>query len=235
MAKKQTGKIMLAEHILEVRHKASGTFLDVRGYVADYIRNNGQFPHWNIDTNVVNFHDDLEGFSRDAAFVGYKSAGYVVNNADTRNYFIDRASSFWTTLLKNKHYQIPNITRFGCRTKAFIPSDAGFDEINKAFFEGLFTAEARKLVGGHETDVQIIINLTENPFDVQVRGGPVNKDEVGRYLNFESEHFKKCGLFLDIDFFKIKEVSHDQVRKLLKESIDLAWLKIERIASGLGI
>ena len=29
---------MLAEHILEVRHEASGAFLDARGRIGDYIR-----------------------------------------------------------------------------------------------------------------------------------------------------------------------------------------------------
>jgi len=58
MAKPKDEKVMLAEHTLEVRHFASGTFLDVRGYVADYIRQEGAFPHWQIDANVVNFRDE---------------------------------------------------------------------------------------------------------------------------------------------------------------------------------
>jgi len=46
MTKTDRDKIMLAEHVLEVRHEASGTFLDVRGYVADYIRREKFLPHW---------------------------------------------------------------------------------------------------------------------------------------------------------------------------------------------
>jgi len=41
MAKKADEKLMLAEQILEVRYIPSGSFLDVRGYVADYIRDSG--------------------------------------------------------------------------------------------------------------------------------------------------------------------------------------------------
>ena len=83
MAKKEKDKIMLAEHILEVRHEASGTFLDVRGYVADYIRGKNIFPHWKIDTNIINFRDIANGINKEGAFVGYKSAGYIVYNPDT--------------------------------------------------------------------------------------------------------------------------------------------------------
>jgi hypothetical protein len=51
---------MVAEQILEVRYTPSGSFLDVRGYVADYIRENGFLPHWKIDINVVSFRDKPE-------------------------------------------------------------------------------------------------------------------------------------------------------------------------------
>ena len=112
---------MLAEHVFEARHAPSGSFLDVRGYVADYIKSEGVLPHWKIDTNVVNFRDEPDSVKRDAAFTGFKSAGYVVYNPETRNYFSDKAGSFWKTLIKNNHYKVPEITRFGARTKAFMP------------------------------------------------------------------------------------------------------------------
>ncbi len=45
MPKDKLNKIMASEHVLEVRHPASGTFLDVRGHIADYIRNQKHFSH----------------------------------------------------------------------------------------------------------------------------------------------------------------------------------------------
>ena len=48
-------KVMVTQHVLEVRHEPSGSFLDVRGYVADYIRNSGHFPHWKIESNIIPF------------------------------------------------------------------------------------------------------------------------------------------------------------------------------------
>jgi hypothetical protein len=62
---------MLTEHVLEVRYDASGTFLNVCGYVADYIRQANFFPHWKIDLNIVNFSDEPENVKLEGAFVGY--------------------------------------------------------------------------------------------------------------------------------------------------------------------
>jgi hypothetical protein len=235
MAKAERDKIMLPEHVLEVRYAASGTFLDVRGYIADYIRQEGFFPHWKIDTNVVNFRDESDVIKAEGAFVGYKSAGYVALNPQTRNYFSDRASSFWKLLLKNNHYKIPKPTRFGARTKLFIPSPESFDEINTAMYEKFFTEKARSLIGGKERDSKFTIDLKEEGFDVRVIGGPIHKDEAGRYFQFDSDHFSQCGLFLDIDYFKTEGLSLQSVPKLLKQSIELTWEKAERIASGIGL
>ena len=235
MPKPKTEKIMIAEHVLEVRYAASGTFLDVRGYIADYVRQKGLFPHWKIDSNVVNFRDDPGAIKSEGAFVGYKSAGYVAFNPKTRNYFTDRASSFWKSLLKNEHYKIPEPTRFGARTKVFVPTPQSFEEINKVLFEIIFTAKARELIGGKETDLQFTIDLKEDVFDVRVTGGPIHKDEAGRYFQFESDHFKQCGLFLDFDYFKTDKLSLSNVPKLLKEAIDFTWHKAEKIASGVGL
>src|SRR4030066_1556520 len=148
MGEKGEVKIMLSDHVLEVRHAASGSFLDVRGYVADYIRNNGLFPHWKIDNNVVNFRDLPDKIDKEGAFAGYKSAGYIVLNPGTRNYFVDRASAYWRILLKNQHYKLPDPTRFGTRTRVFLPSQNTFDVMNKRVFEFFYTNEARDLIGG---------------------------------------------------------------------------------------
>lgn len=35
---KKEDKVIVSEHILEVRHQAIGRFLDIRGFVADHIK-----------------------------------------------------------------------------------------------------------------------------------------------------------------------------------------------------
>ena len=235
MSKGDRNKVMLAEHVLEVRHDASGTLLDVRGVVADYVRNQKFLPHWKIDTNVVNFQDTKGGIQTEGAFVGYKSAGYVVLNPQTRNFFPDRATAFWKLIQGITHYKIPEPTRFGARTKIFVPSSKSFDEINKTMFEELFAEKIRELIGGTETDLQFTIELKDKSFEVRVLGGPLHKDEASRHFQFKSEHFKKSGLFLDIDVYRSNEVSHPEIPRLLKDAVDLTWNKAERVATGLGL
>jgi hypothetical protein len=235
MSKPDKNKVMLAQHIFEVRYAASGTFLDVRGYIADYIRADGFFPHWKIDANVINFQDEAAAIKSDGAFVGYKSAGYVGLNPQTRNYFSERASSFWKLLVKNSHYKIPQPVRFGARTSLFVPSELSFDEINKIMFEHYFTDKSRSLIGGNETDFQFTIDLKEDVYDLRLLAGPLHKNEAKQYFQFESEHFEKCGIYLDVDYFTTDNLTLEVVPKLLKQAIDLTWKKAELIASGLGL
>lgn len=235
MSKKDKDKIMLAEHLLEVRHDASGTFLDVRGFVADFIRKEKFLPHWKIDSNVVNFRDQSDKIGTEGAFVGYKSAGYVVLNPQTRNFFTDRGKVFWKLLQRNGHYDLPPLTRFGMRTKIFVPSKSSFNVINKAMYENLFSDNARSLVGGTETDLQFTIELRESGFDVRVMGGPIHKDEAGKYFQFQADDFTKCGLFLDLDYYTTTSLQPEGIPELLQKAVDLMWVKAERIARGLGL
>lgn len=232
---KSEEKIMLAEHILEVRHAAAGAFLDMRGKVADYIVKEGFLPHWKIDSNVVNFRDQADVIKLDGAFVGYKSAGYVVLNPQTRNYFVDRATAFWKLLLKHPQYQMPEPNRFGTRTKIFIPSKKTFDEVNKKAFDVLFAQKTKDLIGGNEIDFQFIIEQSGDGFEGRIVGGPIHKEEAERYFQFKSDDLKLPGFLLDIDLYKTEGVSHDVIPNLLKAAVDGMWKKAERIASGLGL
>lgn len=228
-------KVMVAQHALEIRYEPSGSFLDVRGYVADYIRNNGHFPHWQIDSNVVNFRDMPDRIKQDGAFAGYKSAGYLVNNPATRNYFVDKASAFWKVLLRNEHYKVPKATRFGCRTLVFVPTNLSFEALNKVIFETFFTEKFRTFMGQKETDLQFIVNLNEGEFQARISGGPLKEKEALNRMNFESDQFEKCGLFLDIDYFKTQGLDDSLITKLLHEAVELSWGKIERTANSLGL
>jgi hypothetical protein len=235
MSNKDRDKVILAEHTLEVRHKASAIFLDVRGYIADYIKQEQFFPHWNIDSNYVTFRDDPLKIVKDGAFIGYRSAGYVVFNPESRNYFLDKATAFWKLLSRNEQYTLPDPIRFGARTKFFIPSSKKFDEINKTMYEDIFAVNARTLFDGSEQDLMFTVILKEADFDVRIIGGPIHKNEASRYFQFSSSYFEKCGLFLDIDYYRTTGLSHQDVPQLLHTAVDLIWKKAERIAGGLGL
>jgi hypothetical protein len=227
-------KVFLAEHILEIRHEASGNFLDVRGRIADYCKKQKLFPHWQIDNQVINFRDSAEKIGREGAFVSYKNFGYIVLDAPTMNYFPDRAIHFLKVLSQFKDYQPENFLRFGARTKFFIPSDLSFEEISKKMSAGVFSEKLISLVGGAQADLQFIIELKEEGFDIRIVGGPLHKDEAKNFMQFESKEFAKTGVFFDVDFYKTDNLNSSQFNTHLKTSIGLTWGKIEKIASGLG-
>lgn len=231
---KDKEKTMITEHVFEVRHTASGTFLDVKGCIADYIRNSNMFPHWSIAGNTINFRDQEKSAEIDAAFIGYKSVGYIVFDAPTKNYFQDKAIKFWNVLNKNEHYKIPELLRLGIRTKAFFPLSKTFEEIRDTIYAKFFTEDSRKLIEGNLEDLQLVIDYTEQGFKVFLRGGPIKKDEAGKYFNFKAKEFENNGLFLDLDFFKIKDISHENVTTLIPTAINIIWKKLETIARGLN-
>lgn len=225
---------VVTEHTLEVRHGACGKFLDVRGYVADHIRAAELFPHWRIETNIVNFSDHPNRAEKIGAFAGYKSAGLFTFDPDTRNYFEDKSSKFWKVLNKNQFYTIPNITRFGCRTKAFLNSRKSFEDINESLYAEFFSTGFKTLMGDKENDFQIIVDMHVENFQLRVSIGPMHKGEARRLFNFESDHFEEAGIFIDLDIFKTSGIENTTVPKLTKEAMKLAWERIDTISSKVG-
>lgn len=228
-------KVIVSEHVLEIRHHATGRLLDVRGNVADYIKSAEIFPHWEIDTNVVKFRDAPEKPEKVGAFAGYQSAGVFVYDPDTRNYFEDKSGKFWRTLVKNQHYVVPDITRFGCRSKLFYNSAKSFEEINSAIYTKFFSDDFRTLMGKKEKDLQIVIELKEQEFDIRITIGPIHKDEANRYFTFQSDHFTDAGVYLDVDVYKSTGVTEKDVPSLTKKAMEIAWGKADSIAAKVGV
>jgi hypothetical protein len=232
---KNKERMIVTEHVLEIRHQASGRFLDIRGYVADHFRSNELFPHWQIDSNVVQFRDDPKTPKKIGAFAGYKSAGLYTFDPETRNYFEDKAGQFWKTLSKNQFYTIPEIERFGCRTKAFLNCSEDFENINERLYKKFFTEEFRVLIGEKEKDLQIVINLNAGKFLLNLTCGPIKKNEANNYFNFKSDHFNHTGIFLDIDVYLLKDIQSSKIFSLVKEAMSLTWEKIDNISKSIGI
>lgn len=220
---KDENRVIVTEHILEVRHQPTGRFLDVRGFVADHIKGADLFPHWQIDTNVVNFRDAPKHPKKIGAFAGFKSVGVFVYDPDTRNYFEDKAGKYWRTLIKNQFYTLPDITRFGCRTKAFLNSQKSFDEINDTLYSKFFTKEFKELMGEKEKDLQIVIDLEIQDFAVRITCGPIHKEEAGNYFSFRSDHFEETGVYIDVDFSKKSPINLKDVPSLTKQAIKYTW------------
>jgi hypothetical protein len=236
MPKRRLEEVIVAEHILEVRTEASGSFLDVRGYVADYVRNEGLFPHWRIEENMIRFFDQEQRIEKLGAFIGYRSIGFLAYNPDTRNYFPEKAASFWRHVVKNTHYQIPPLRRFGSRTKAFLSSEEAFAEICSRIYKTFCAPGAAQLIGTTPSDLQIVLDSPDGEFKTRLIVGPTQENEAKRYFSFPSDHFARPGVYVDVDCFKTEDLSSDQqVPGLLKRSMEIIWGRIERLANAIEI
>lgn len=227
--------ITASEHIMEIRHAASGRFLNVRGYVADFIRSSQIFPHWNIDANVVNFRDTLDGVDKMGGFAGYKSAGFYMYNPKSNNLFEEKASKYWKTLIKNSYYHISEIQRFGCRTKTFIGSEKSFDYINERIYNLYFSENFKTLVGEKEKDLQIIVEVETNQFLMKIIIGPLCKNEASKHFGFSSDNFKHAGVYIDIDVSKTKGITDNNVSALLKSALKLTLERIDQIKTSIDL
>jgi hypothetical protein len=233
MAKKNISENMVSEQIMEVRHVPSGSFLDSKGYVADYIRNNKIFEHWQIDNNAIHFRDSPQQIKSDGGFAGFKSAGYIVYNPTTKNYFTDKAKKYWKTLEKNEHYIIPQIIRFGHRTKVFIPIEQGFEYIDNKIKEKVFSNKINSLFSGKVLDTFFSFVIEENGIMAKVQGGPIHKNEVRQYMSFEDELFNHAGVYIDIDIYMDNPKTN--IVSLLDSASNLTFTQIEKFANVLEI
>jgi hypothetical protein len=219
----------IASHTLEVRHVASGEFLDLRGFIADYVQATGSLKHWKIESNVVSFNSEPENKGKEGAFVGYRNAGYFVHDPTTENYFSDKASSFWKTLLANKRYRIPHIVRFGSRKKVFLPSDQEFEELGSGVYERLFSEVFRDTMSALSPDPAFVLEMVDDEFQVRIQGGAVKKDQMTGYMGFEDERLESSGFYLDLDYSKTEGVDADKVGVLLKRAERLCNSRIESL------
>lgn len=235
MSETKITPVFVTEHILEVKHAPSGRFLDTRGYVADYIRSADIFQHWEIDTNVINFRDEPLSVKQLGAFAGYRSAGYFVFDPITPNYFEDKACQFWRALIKNGFYTLPEPTRFGCRSKAFINSSKSFEDINALLYGNYFTPKFKEIIGDKQKDLQVVINLSIKGYDMKIVCGPIHKNEAQLFFDFQSDHFSETGVFLDIDVSRSDGLSLTNIPSLLKEAMSITWERIHFISDNIGI
>lgn len=235
MPKNNNERTYITEHILELRHEATGNFLDCRGFIADYIKKNGLFPHWSIIENSVSFFDTEKGINDVGAVVSYNRVCFLSYDPSTENYFEQKALQFWKTLQNNKHYIIPTIERFGARTKCYVPSKLSFIEISKRINTEFFNEKLAITIGAKPTDLQIVLDLKDSDFQIRIILGPVRENEAGRYFSFKSDEFGQGGIYIDVDYFQAEKIPHDHVKSLLAKTMKLVWPKIERITNAIGI
>jgi hypothetical protein len=224
----------VAEEVIEIRYKPSGSFINCSGQVADYIESKGLFQHWEIDQNTVIFKDSDTEPKQLSAFVSFKNAGFVSFDAPTANFFNDKASAFWKALESNSSFKIPKIQRLGLRNRCFVKSNLSFEILEKKLFDALFSTDISRNIGGVRKDLQVIFDLTEGENKIRLIIGPLKSNEAKLHFRFQSEHFTNTGLFVDIDIYKEYEGKSADVVPFIREASKAAWNKICIVAGLVG-
>ena len=169
------------------------------------------------------------------AVVGYNFIRYSIYNPHTKNYFEDNAEKFVKLLHNSKLYELPSVTRFGIRTKCFMPFNLEFEEANKKFFNVFYKDSVPEIFGGVQKDFQVVIQVQDGEFNVKTCVGPVKPNEVNKYFNFKLDQFSKVGVYIDIDCVMEKKINYKASRALIDKAMTSTWNKIGVLLDSIGV
>ena len=140
-----------------------GSFLDIRGAVADFVREHGLFRHWQIGANRVDFWnaEDREE-DPEKAFGSFHNCGYQIHNPSTENYFSDRAGKFLSILadLKDFHYLV--VIRLGVRSRFYLSAEnLTFEELRSRYSNTFLSDKLPEIFGAKIDDVGTNLNFRD--------------------------------------------------------------------------
>lgn len=236
MTQQEQEQIYVAEEIIEVRYTPRGSFLPQMGNIADYIKDKGLFPNWEIGTGELKFRDAPQKAEKSHAFMSHKNLGFVAFDSPTRNFFSDKAAQYWRAIESNPYFALPDITRVGIRNKCFIGLDDNFEDIEGLMYEYFFKPDILDLVDMKRKDIQVVINFESHGVKLNANFGPLHKDEAERLFPFKSKYFSKVGIFVDLDWsIERSNIPTKEVESFLKKSSADSWLRIEKLMHAMGV
>lgn len=222
----QAAITFVAEETMEVRYKPAGSFLNAVGELADFVEQRGLFPHWTIESNVVQFRDAEKQTKNLSAFISFRNAGFVSLDAPTANFFADKASSYLAQVCENPHFKVPKIQRVGVRNRCFVKSDHSFEQIDQRLFQVLFRDDFSSLFEAKRVDQSAIFEMTSGDTSIRLFIGPLRSNEAPKHFSFQSDHFASAGLIVDIDTFSLAERTPTSAIAFIRKNAPVAWDRI---------
>jgi hypothetical protein len=222
-------------HVLEIRFQPMGSFLDMRGRIADFIKSQNHFAHWQITENRVDF-SNLEKRDEDpeTAYVAFRNCGYQVHNPSTHNYFSDRGGKFINLLGQVPNFRFPSIQRFGVRGQFFTSIEKeSFGELKDEILRKSISSELQGIVDAVIDDFGITLDCRENDLFLKLHFGPMKKDQFVEQFSkmAQDEAVSKNGFFMDVDCHKV-DLGEIQTRTLiadLKQLHQKCWDALEKM------
>ncbi|HYS03690.1 MAG TPA: hypothetical protein VEW47_00710 [Candidatus Dormibacteraeota bacterium] len=218
---------VVSEHVLEIRYRAFGALLDIRGRIADAVAAKGQMSVWSITDSRVDFKPTDED-EREIGFVSHRNIGYVVRTPDTRQYMHDRAMRFIRDVFAVDGYKLPDVVRFGFRSQILFPTRDSFAGLLKKTSERMpQPKQLTEVFDAQIEDYGQIVVLKRGETHIRVRGGPMQSAQAKTEtsLGAQKDRIPEVGFFLDLDHWRTNPGPMDErkISALLQQSNDSAW------------
>ncbi len=230
-----------SDHLLEIRYRPMGAFLNIRGEIADFFCAQGLFLHWRISDNRVDFWN-MEDSQDDPekAYVSFRNCGYERHNPDSHSYFADRAAKFVSVLDDFPEFNYPPVKRLGIRARFYRPvENLDFEELRTRYFTKFIKDPATNVFGGKLEDVGVNLNFREKETFFNIVSGPMKKEQFVKDFSrlADKDDVGQIGIFFDIDLFKV-DLGAVSTRALIGEIKSLhqkSWQRLGLLEAYLEI
>lgn len=221
-------RTLTTEYVVEVRYKALGRIVDIRGLIADHISQNLDLSFWSITENRVDFKLE-EDTDREVAFVSHRNFGYVVRQCETRHYFPDRALRFVRELTRINGFELRPVLRFGVRCRVVLPFEGKFGDLLKRVNE-LIPVDRNYVqpFNAQVEDVGPVYILRRGDTRIRFQAGPMNLDQAKTFLPF-NQNLPDVGFYIDLDQYQsnVDKMEERDIAGLLKLFNNQSWEAID--------
>lgn len=221
----------VSEQTLEIRYKPNAKILDFRGSWAEAISAHMKLPEWGILENRVDIYD---GTTKERAFVGFRNAGYVAQDAPTKNYFPDKTSKYVKYLFNLEGFgKALHVERLGVRCKFLRAFEGEFTKLLEKYTSNYLslTDKAKEVLNAKLLDISGPLDFQDQYGNFNTLSGPIREEQIGRFLE-RKEGLPAVGFFFDIDYWIApkSEMSDRDVLKKIEEFANSAWDRFDKLS-----
>lgn len=218
-----------SEHVLEVRFRAFGRFLDIRGKIADWITDHSDLTYWTISDNRITFRLS-ETSQREVGFVGHQNLGYAVRRPSTRNYLPDRGLHFLSELLEVDEFELRPVIRVGVRLRVLFPYQGRLEALVQRV-TGHIPAHQNLVEPFHAEieDIGPVLVLRRGDIRIKVGSGPMAREQSASHFQ-GYEDLPEVGFYLDQDHYQVDaqgRLGERDVTSLVRSFSTAAWEAVD--------
>jgi hypothetical protein len=191
---------LINEHVLEIRYKANPKILDFRGAWAEGISNHMDLKHWRILENRVDVFNDNSSLH---AFVGFKSAGFVAQDTDTKDFFSNKAVKYFKYLFSLDGFGLDiYVRRIGVRARFAQEYKNSFEDLMTKYSQNYLrlTEEAKKAINAELVDIGGPLNFKDKEGNFNTMSGPMKSEQLQNLLDGR-EKLPEVSFYYDIDYW----------------------------------